>query len=1027
VIVREVRLENIKSYGSPAEVIHLTGGVNAICGQNGSGKSTVLEAIGAALFQQLPYQRHENFVREGESTGTITVVVDSRLDGRTYEIVRKVGRGATHYVFDVDLGQQLARGESDVGRWLRQHLGVESDIDLKSLFLDTVGPPQGTLTAVFLDAPQVRRAKFNRLLRVEEYEDAYRRLSGLESAVDEERNDQRMKIRELEVKTSGRPDLEFRRAARRAEQAALGVKLSRIVAEEETLDRILEEFEAANRRWSAARAALDLARERERHALAEAGRARGDVEAARDAAKTCQETRADRDAFLAAEQDLAVEDKRRAARDRLRDRLHDLQLQLMTLRTELDRVDREISRGEDAAREIAALELKVPAQEAAEARVAAAREADRELVSLRQRKDDIKERGTRAAERLARAEKLVADALALEPIAAELAARRQRHAETADELATVSRAEGELAALVKAAQEVARRIATYQQHIRDIDDKRQAIEIALETVVDLETLESRHREVTARRAMAESRLGHAVETRGQVNGGQCPFLLEPCQNLRPGVTLETYFDQEARRWQRLVDQLDGDVVAIDRDLLAARALDRERLSSEQLRRERDNLTRELTAAEGQLEGLCQSRDAASALVARRGEVRRAEQAAAAVAREAESAAQEAARLPSLREDAQVAKEDLDTCRKEWQEAKMRLSGAGDVEAEMKAALAAAEEIGRPRELIERFHVDANRLPEARTRRQAVGANADRVDAVIRPIAVDVGKYEDVDRRTAELRAARESLRSRYEQYVAALPLAMSLDARVQSFELAEGELHARTGTAEAAQAECDLAARDYDPAAHQASQKHRAELSADVGQARTQIEVASQDEARLSEELETMDRLEEELAAARQAAERLDEERVVVGLIRQAVRATGPEMTRRLLGSISRLATSINAEILSQGGIEVEWTADYDVVTRRQGENRGFAQLSGGEQMAAALAVRMAAMRLLSNVRVAFLDEPTAHLDQSRRANLGDQVQRLQGFDQLVVISHDDTFDGLFGHVIRVDKRDGRSRVIAED
>src|SRR5258708_6824794 len=137
-------------------------------------------------------------------------------------------------------------------------------------------------------------------------------------------------------------------------------------------------------------------------------------------------------------------------------------------------------------------------------------------------------------------------------------------------------------------------------------------------------------------------------------------------------------------------------------------------------------------------------------------------------------------------------------------------------------------------------------------------------------------------------------------------------------------------------------------------------------------------------------------------------------------------MTRRLLGSISRLATSINAEILNQGGVEVEWTGDYDIVTRRQGETRGFAQLSGGEQMAAALAVRMAAMRLLSNVRVAFLDEPTAHLDQSRRANLGDQVQRLQGFDQLVVISHDDTFDGLFGHVVRVDKRDGRSRVVDE-
>ncbi|HEY8884957.1 MAG TPA: ATP-binding protein, partial [Chloroflexota bacterium] len=53
--MREVRLENVKSYGSPAEVIRFQRGVNAISGPNGSGKSTVLEAIGCALFQHLPY------------------------------------------------------------------------------------------------------------------------------------------------------------------------------------------------------------------------------------------------------------------------------------------------------------------------------------------------------------------------------------------------------------------------------------------------------------------------------------------------------------------------------------------------------------------------------------------------------------------------------------------------------------------------------------------------------------------------------------------------------------------------------------------------------------------------------------------------------------------------------------------------------------------------------------------------------------------------------------------------------------
>jgi len=41
-------------------------------------------------------------------------------------------------------------------------------------------------------------------LRVEEYEDAFRKLSSLESAVDAERTIWRLKIKELEVQTRGR-------------------------------------------------------------------------------------------------------------------------------------------------------------------------------------------------------------------------------------------------------------------------------------------------------------------------------------------------------------------------------------------------------------------------------------------------------------------------------------------------------------------------------------------------------------------------------------------------------------------------------------------------------------------------------------------------------------------------------------------------------------------------------------------------------------------------------------------------------
>ena len=88
-------------------------------------------------------------------------------------------------------------------------------------------------------------------------------------------------------------------------------------------------------------------------------------------------------------------------------------------------------------------------------------------------------------------------------------------------------------------------------------------------------------------------------------------------------------------------------------------------------------------------------------------------------------------------------------------------------------------------------------------------------------------------------------------------------------------------------------------------------------------------------------------------------------------------------------------------------------------ERMGFSQ----KQMAAALAVRMGLLREVSAIDIAFFDEPTANLDEHRRDNLAEQITQVTGFDQLFVISHDDTFERETHHVIRVSKDGGNSQV----
>lgn len=81
--------------------------------------------------------------------------------------------------------------------------------------------------------------------------------------------------------------------------------------------------------------------------------------------------------------------------------------------------------------------------------------------------------------------------------------------------------------------------------------------------------------------------------------------------------------------------------------------------------------------------------------------------------------------------------------------------------------------------------------------------------------------------------------------------------------------------------------------------------------------------------------------------------------------------------------------------------------------------------MGAALAVRLALLKVLSNCDFMFLDEPTQNMDEIRREKLSDEILRIRGFKQVFVISHDDTFNEKYEHVVRIQKIDGESRVVS--
>jgi exonuclease SbcC len=148
---------------------------------------------------------------------------------------------------------------------------------------------------------------------------------------------------------------------------------------------------------------------------------------------------------------------------------------------------------------------------------------------------------------------------------------------------------------------------------------------------------------------------------------------------------------------------------------------------------------------------------------------------------------------------------------------------------------------------------------------------------------------------------------------------------------------------------------------------------------------------------------------------------------RKLIRDAAPHVLKAMLDDISGEANRIFGEIMGDRSARLSWDNEYEVTLGRQGISRTFAQLSGGEQMSAALAVRLALLKKLSTLNIAFFDEPTQNMDELRRTNLAEQIRRVRGFDQLFVISHDDTFEQSLDSLVRLRKKDGETHLVLDE
>ncbi|TVQ07507.1 MAG: SMC family ATPase [Leptolyngbya sp. DLM2.Bin27] len=916
--ILSVALQNFKTHRDRYFEFQL--GTNAICGENGAGKTSILEAIAWVLFTYQGDYAKDDLIRNGSGSAQVTVAFTSNYDGRTYQVQRCTQRG--YALFDPQLNERLpyTRIKDEVLPWLRQHLGVSPTTNLPQLFARTLGVPQGTFTADFLQPTEQRKTVFDAMLKVEDYKLAFKQMNALRRYAADQVEATKGQIAQYEEALTAWDELRQRQQTLTQEIAASEARLSAIETTLATLQTQRDSFKTQAQQLQT----LDSQRQGLTHQLeakrAGLARLQQSVQQAEQAIALCQANREAYAGYQAAEQALQALAQAQQQRQQL-------QTEYQTLQTALGKKQVELARWQTQLESFAAIERDLAQLQP---QIAAQVELEGQRQTLQQQLDQYRQRQlqqhqgqtqlTQLAQQLAQAVQSRDRMMARQPQVADIAQLEDRRDRTQQQLSRMAAArqfEAELSTLVATSQrqgnEQRAKIAAVRQEFLTLAESL--------PLISGPTLE---------------RLEQALQGTADLHGallGSLEAILHDLADQTDETSLKTALktlEQDLKQrysWRAELEQLAGVTAHID-----------------QLQRTQADLTAQL-----------------------------------------EALGQQIADQPTV----QKALEDLNR---------------------------QLETLGRPREksqILQRTLHDKAQVEQAHTTH--THALADLEQQAVK-LAQRLEQFADLDQRLAQVQCDRTQHQPGYSLYLQNQQLAnqhgplklelAAVEADLSGLQQQQAQIEQ---TYQTALASFDAQAAATLETTYGTTKSEADQLSGSLPQQRQRLVDINQQLAGLEAIAQRRDQAQQQLQA-REKAKRF------VNFARKAYNEAGPRITEQYVRSVSYQADRLFRELLNRPNVALEWTRDYEIMVQEGPNHRRFVNLSGGEQMCAALAVRLALLKVLADVDIAFFDEPTTNMDRTRRQGLAEAIGRIKTFQQLFVISHDDTFEQLTENVILVER-----------
>ncbi|HLJ34458.1 MAG TPA: SMC family ATPase [Ktedonobacteraceae bacterium] len=1023
-LITRIELENIKSYRQMA--VDFRRGTTAISGANGAGKTTIVEAIGYTLFDYLPYNQGQ-FVREGEKYGRVVVHLIGG-DDRTYTVERRCGAGAHWFIYDCESDYRIEQ-RTDVSDKLHELFGIDRERSLNALFRDALGVPQGTFTAIFLEAAGKRKQTFDALLQIEDYKTAADYLLDAQKVYREQVQTQQGEIQRLQYETR---DLENWRTSltttrqlhqQQTEQFALGTQhLEQLDAREKELKQREQALRQAKQQYELSENTYNTNSAR----LADREK---ELQLARTAQQIVEASQSDYERYLAAEGEL----KRLRSDAQKRDAL--LLHKAEHTRT-LTKISTNIGHLHVRLKEVAAanrrlLELLPLVDEQIEI------EKQRDILMGNVKLyDSLVVEGKRLVQQrdeyLKKQEALQHTITAIEPLQPvadllqermEVMAKLQAQVnERGLKLRQMNEKREQVRQKLDERENISTRLRKAESNIAKIEEHRSEAE-------ELPTLRQQHDQYAEQRYRLEGNIEGYLTSRKQSVGGQCPFLHEPCLNIkqRGSASLESYFDNLVNQDRTRLNTISQkQTAAAERMTLVQKYADA-LARMEQYVMQRDNaaeylqrLALEITRLEREVAELAEDLEALKSIdqqIARADTERK----------ESHKASEQVNKLDGLRMQVQQLQEQAEQTEEIIQERRRQTKELSGSKEQLQQANAALTALNDPRAQRHAQQGIIKQGPVYEQQLQEEQQKQEQTELQLQAVEQQLAAYTELDMHIGNQEGILQRCHNGHANYVRNEQAAKLLPQRQQAYEVMLSQTGQSQEALRIAEQGFEQAKAAFNEQELQAVSAELTELRGNLKELSGNMQRTQQDIVALEQKITQAEALLLELEAAQKEQATLEELHTMMEQFRKILKEAAPYVLKAMLGDISAEANRIFGEVMGDRSAQLSWQNDYEIILRRGGVDRTFAQLSGGEQMSAALAVRLALLKKLSSLNLAFFDEPTQNMDELRRMNLAEQIRRVRGFEQLVVISHDDTFEQGLDSLVRLQKVNGETRLMTED